>query len=390
MSPVANPVDWAGVRSVGVFRALMLGDMLCAVPALRAIRAACPQARLSLIGLPWAREFVERSSCIDDFVEFPGYPGLPERVPDLQAWPEFCSRMRERGFDLLIQLHGSGAIVNPMLRQWEARRLAGFYDATAARQGFAEKAENRLFARWSDSGHEIVRLLQLTRHLGMADRGTALEFPVDDADRRRIAQIWPGYADADGHRRYVCVHPGSQLPSRRWPAERFAAVADRLAESGLAVVLTGTAAEKPLVESVARSMRSPSVDLAGCTSLWALGALVEKATLVVSNDTGISHIAAALHTPSVVISCGADTSRWGPLDTARHRVLAAPMACRPCAFAVCPYEHECATAIDVREVLAAVADSQLVAPMRENSSAGRQRTDDDAARARTVEEETLR
>ncbi|HRO61060.1 MAG TPA: glycosyltransferase family 9 protein [Burkholderiaceae bacterium] len=314
--------------------------------------------------------------CVDDFVEFPGYPGLPERVPDLQAWPEFCSRMRERRFDLLIQLHGSGGVVNPLLRQLGAGRLAGFHDETAARQGFADQPANRLFVRWPDSGHEIVRLLQLTRHLGMADRGTELEFPLDDTDRQRIAQIWPGFADADAHadadarRRYVCVHPGSQLPSRRWPAERFAAVADGLAELGFTVVLTGTTAEKPLVESVARSMRSPSVDLAGRTSLWTLGALVERATFVVSNDTGISHIAAALRTPSVVVSCGADTSRWAPLDTVRHRVLAAPIACRPCAFAVCPYEHECATAVDVREVLAAVTD--------------------DAALERTIEEETLR
>ena len=388
MNAEANEFDWSSVRSVAVFRALMLGDMLCAIPALRAIRAACRQARLTLIGLPWARELSERLACVDEFIEFPGYPGLPERVPDLQAWPGFCARMRERRFDLLIQLHGSGGVVNPLLREWGAGRFAGFFDERAARRGFADDAANRLFVRWPEEGHEIDRLLALTRHLQMADRGTGLDFPVDDADRDRITRIWPDLAEARG--RYVCVHPGSQLPSRRWPAQRFAAVADHLAELGFTVVLTGSAGEKPLVESVARSMQSNSVDLAGRTSLWTLGALVERAALVVSNDTGISHVAAALRTPSVVVSCGADTNRWSPLDGSRHRVLAAPVACRPCAFPVCPYGHECATAIEVPEVLAEVR--RMLSPLagHELASGDRRRARPEAAGRPAMPEEAVR
>ena len=97
-----------------------------------------------------------------------------------------------------------------------------------------------------------------------------------------------------------------------------------------------------------------AVNLVGRTTLWTLGALVEGAERVVCNDTGVSHVAAALGTPSVVVASGSDVARWAPLDRARHRVLWQPMPCRPCAHAVCPYEHGCARGIDVPQVLEAI------------------------------------
>src|SRR5690606_6854777 len=99
---------------------------------------------------------------------------------------------------------------------------------------------------------------------------------------------------------YVCIHPGARAAERRWPAERFAAVADALAEKGLRIVLTGTADESPTTAAVARWMSTPAIDLAGRTSLGAMAALLQGARLVVCNDTGISHLAAALGVPSVV------------------------------------------------------------------------------------------
>jgi ADP-heptose:LPS heptosyltransferase len=333
----APPEHWRDrpLQRIAVFRALVLGDMLCALPALRALRHACPDADITLVGLPWAREFARRVPQIDGFIEFPGYPGLPEQAPELAALPGFLAHMQSQRFDLLLQMHGSGGIVNPLVAACGARHVAGFVEPG----GWC--AEPALHTSWPETGHEIERLLRLTDHLGMARRGLQLEFPLAPADRAGLQRLWPAMHEAP----YVCVHAGAQLPSRRWPPERFAAVADRLAQQGLGIVLTGTAAEAGLAARVERAMAAPAVDLVGRTSLWTLGALVAGARLVVCNDTGVSHIAAALGTPSVVVSCGADVARWAPLERERHTVLWEPMPCRPCSHVQCPYEHGCATGI---------------------------------------------
>jgi ADP-heptose:LPS heptosyltransferase len=98
-------------------------------------------------------------------------------------------------------------------------------------------------------------------------------------------------------------------------------------------------------------MTAPALHLAGATSLGGLAAVVGRARLVVCNDTGISHVAAAMRTPSTVIASGSDTRRWAPLDHERHRVLADYPPCRPCAYHDCPYGHPCALNVSVEQVV---------------------------------------
>lgn len=342
-TPAQPVLDPARVRRILVFRALVLGDLLCAVPALRALKAAYPQAALTLVGLPWAQQLAERLPQVDDFIAFPGHPALPEGRLELSAWPAFLAEVQARQADLAVQMHGSGGIANPLVACFGATRMAGFWLPGAW------CPDPELFLPWPDGGHEIERLLSLTDRLGLPRQGQQLEFPVRDADRRSVLGLWP----EAGQGAHVCVHPGAQLRSRRWPVARFAAVADALAGEGWRVVITGTAAEAPLAAELQSAMRAPAVNLAGRTSLWELGALVEGARLVVSNDTGISHIAAALHTPSVIVSSGGDVQRWQPLDHDLHQVLWGDVACRPCAHEVCPGAHECALAVGPEAVIAA-------------------------------------
>ncbi|MDB6117592.1 MAG: Heptosyltransferase [Verrucomicrobiaceae bacterium] len=332
------------IKSVAVFRALQLGDLLCLVPALRALRAALPQAHITLIGLPWASDFVRRfSAYLDDFVEFPGHPALPERQVKEQAVDVFFESMRMRHFDLALQMHGSGPVVNAILATCGPGHLAAFSLSPADRLG------EGTFIPWPTEGHEVHRFLQLTRSLGIPDQGDHLEFPFFDEDHAefaRVATLLPS------DRPYVCVHAGARMRTRRWLPERFAEVADGLARKGYHIVLTGSRDELELVSRVEEAMTMPAINMADRTSMGGLATVLSHAALLVCNDTGVSHVATGVGVPSVVLTMGSDPLRWAPLDNELHPAIVHEVSCRPCYLDVCPVGHLCATKITAEEVLA--------------------------------------
>ena len=337
----------AAIERIAVFRALQLGDMLCAVPALRALRAGFPRAHISLVGLPWANAFVARyAALIDELVIFPGAVGFPEQEQNNAGLPRLAAELRGRRLDRAIQMHGSGGVANDIVQAWGAVENAGFHQPGERRAG--------CFIPWPDELPEARRYTRLTEALGLGRCDENLWFPLTGTDRTEARSLLQRYRVHP--ERAVIVHAGSQLPSRRWPAERFAAVADALAQRGATILLTGTRTESGLMGAVQARMRGPAVSLAGATSLGGLAALVEAVPLVVCNDTGISHIAAAMGTPSVVVALGSDTRRWAPLDAAKHRVIADYPACRPCAHAVCPVGHPCALNVMPAQVIAAALE----------------------------------
>ena len=298
-------------RKIAVLRALHLGDLLCAVPTLRALRRAFTRAEITLIALPWARELVERfDAYLDEFLQLPGFPGLPEQPPNVRALPAFLAEAQAREFDLVVQLHGSGEVSNSLALLLGGRRTAGFYRPGA----FCPDPET--FVPYPEDGPEPRRLLRVLEALGIPPAGEELEFPVRERDREELASI--SDAAALGTRPYAVVHPGGRS-ARRWDAASFADVADGLSARGFAVALTGSAEERAVTADVAARMRAPAVDVAGRTRLGALAALLAGARLLVCNDTGVSHLAAALRVPSVVVFTDSDAARWAPLDLRRHR-----------------------------------------------------------------------
>ncbi len=309
---------------IAIVRALPgLGDMLCLVPALRALRAALPEAWITLIGLPWAQSFVTRfSHYLDQMIEFPGYPGIPERVPPIRKLPAFFSRMQEQPFDLVLQMHGNGTVINSFVALLGARHSAGFY-----LPGQYCPDPDR-FLPYPAQEPEIWRHLRLMEFLGVPLQGEATEFPLRAEDEQALKQLDEVASLRPGE--YVCIHPGAADPARRWPLHHFAAVADFLASQGLQVVLTGLEQEREITCGVEQAMCSQPINLAGRTNLGALATLLSGARLVVCNDTGISHLAAALRIPSIVVftgsRAGSDPHRWAPLDRELHRVVCPSLA----------------------------------------------------------------
>lgn len=308
-----DSVERRGSCKVAVFRALQLGDLLCAVPALRALRAGMPGARVDLVGLPWARGFAERfSAYVDGFIEFPGFPGLPECEPDIPALPAFLSAMQAREYDLVLQLHGDGRLTNSIVALFDAQAYAG----TALPDAY--RPHPGTFIAPVHGRHEIQRNLAVVRALGIPAEDEELELPITPPERAECAAFMQEHGLVRGG--YACVHPGGRSPWRRWPAEQFAAVVEGLTERGLRVVVTGTEEERDVAGAVVGPFGT-AVTAAGRTSLGGVAALIEGSRLLICNDTGVSHVACAVGTPSVVLVTNSEPSRWAPLDRQMHRVL---------------------------------------------------------------------
>lgn len=305
----------ANFRRVAVVRSLEgLGDFLCLIPALRSLRVALPQATITLVGLPKIQSLVQRfHHYIDTLLAFPGYPGLPEQALKLQEIPPFLAAAQSQCFDLVLQMHGSGVITNPLTILLGGKRNAGFFLPGQ----YCPEPDS--FLPFCADEPEIRRYLRLIKHLDITVQGEELEFPLYEGDYQALSAIEATSQLLPEH--YICIHPGASIIDRRWSPKRFAIVADTLARQGYQIVLTGSSEEVPLTQVVARFMQTPSINLAGCTSLGALAVLLAGACLLVCNDTGVSHLAAALKVPSVIIFTTSNPDRWAPLDCIRHRVV---------------------------------------------------------------------
>lgn len=320
---------------IAIFRALYLGDFLLAVPAFRAIRRQFPEAEITLIGLPWSRELVRRfGHYLDRFVEFPGYPGIDEVpvVPERTA--RFLEEQRGQRYDLAIQMHGSGTTSNPLILDLGAKATAGCFEGA--------RLDGLTFALpYSERELEVLRNLRLAEILGCSRLDTALEFPLFFEDRREARGLLEEHGgkhgrlraqqDSDSRAPLVGIHAGSKDPNRRWPPDSFAALADLLADRlGARIVLTGGPGEEAVAHAIESRMRFASLNLAGKTSLGALGGIIADLDLLVSNDTGPAHLAEAVGTPTVRLFSIGDPARWGPLDRTSHVVIRAPMTVGNC------------------------------------------------------------
>lgn len=310
---LGNPLP----ERVVVVRALPgLGDFLCAVPALRALRAALPGAHITLLGLARTRALAARyPHLVDAFLDFSGFPGIVEQPPQVQQFPAFLQEVHGRAFDLALQMHGSGQVSNLYTLLLGARRTAGFFLPTHY------CPDPQMFFPYPEHLSEVRRNLALLALLGVPPQGEALEFPVGDDDLAAFAALAEQHALQPGG--YVCIHPGASDENRCWPATSFVEVGKALQERGFRLVLTGTAEEAYLARAITTWLPEPAVDLTGQTALGTTALLLRHARLLLCNDTGISHLAAAMQTPSVVIFVASSPGRWAPLDPGRHRTVGA-------------------------------------------------------------------
>lgn len=269
-------------------RALGLGDLLTAVPALRALAASFPGHRLELAAPAALAPLVELVGggwgMVDTGPLAPVDAGLP--APDVAA-----------------NLHGRGPESHRVLLAARSRRLVAFEHP--------DVPESHGGPEWRPGEHEVLRWCRMLAESGVPADPEALDVEPPEDDPPPAA------------RGATLVHPGAASGARRWPAERFAAVARAEAATGRAVAVTGSAAERGLASRVVElAGLSSTVNLAGTTDLRGLAAAVAAADRVVCGDTGVAHLATALGTPSVVLFGPTFPEEWGPPPSRPvHRVL---------------------------------------------------------------------
>jgi ADP-heptose:LPS heptosyltransferase len=321
--------------TVLALRALQIGDLLVAVPALRALRRAHPEHRLVLATSPALAPLVERTESVDLLLPTPDPTAVPWSGPP----PE-----------VVVNLHGTGPQSHRALDALNPGRRIGFRCGNAG-PGWEGPAWDAVAAAHP---HERARWCALLEAVGIPADAGDLRLPSPTHAGRTRTGSARAAPTADVSPAPVVVHPGAAYGAKRWPVERFAAVAAALDGPQTPVLVTGSGAERDLAEAVARRAGLP-VDrvLAGRTDLGALCDLVARAGLVISGDTGIAHLASAYGTPSLVLFGPVDPAQWGPPADGPHVALAHPAARRGERFVDEP--DPALLAIGVEEVLAAAA-----------------------------------
>ncbi|HWM07739.1 MAG TPA: glycosyltransferase family 9 protein [Solirubrobacteraceae bacterium] len=264
-----------------VYRSLGLGDLLTAVPALRALAAAFPHHRRVLAAPADFAALAEHVGAVDEVADCVPLAPLPRRL---------------HGADVAVNLHGRGPQSHELLLASRPRRLIAFGRPP--------------HPVWRPGEHEVARWCRMLAESGVPADPAALGIAAPRTPPPEMA------VDA------TLVHPGAASAARRWPADRWAAVARAEHDAGRRVAITGSAAERGLAHHVARAAGLPDAAvLAGRTDLLGLAAAVAAARCVVCGDTGIAHLANALGTPSIVLFGPTPPAEWGPPERDRHVAL---------------------------------------------------------------------
>ncbi|MBI4004306.1 MAG: lipopolysaccharide heptosyltransferase II [Candidatus Omnitrophica bacterium] len=293
------------------------GETLFATPFLRALRQQLPAAFIATLGWPQCREVLLHNPHLNELMDY------DERGAhrSLSGKWQLVQTLRQRRFDAAF-----------ILRKSLSRSVMLCAAGIPTRVGFANPKSGWLLThRVPAAGaarHKASAYLPLLEAIGLSVLPGPYEYTVSD-EERQAARRWLNAQRAINGRPLIILHPGANWPHKRWVPERFAALGDRLAESQrVQVVITGGPADAPLAESVKQRMRYPAMVSAGQTTLRQLAAVLEQAQLVVSNDTGILHVAAALRRPVVALYGPTSPALTGPLgEPQRIAVLHHPDCC---------------------------------------------------------------
>ncbi len=330
-------------KRILVIRLDRIGDVVLSTPVLHELRRSFPHAFIAMMVRPPCHELLEGHPALNEVLVY----DKEGRERSVFGTIRFALRLRRHEFDTALVLH-------PSNRSHWIPWLAGIPTRIGYRRKHSWLLTQRLPHRKQEGRqHEAAYALELLQPFGIAPGVPKPSVVVRDA---AVHQVEAMLAAASIHpaETLVAVHPSASCISKRWMPERFAEVADRLAaEHAARICLVAGASDADSVERMARAMRQPALNLAGRLTLGQLAALLRRCRLLISNDSGPVHIAAAVGTPVVDIfgrnQAGLSPQRWGPLGEG-HAVLHKEVGCVTCLAHDCDIEFLCLTTLQVDEV----------------------------------------
>jgi lipopolysaccharide heptosyltransferase II len=359
--PTGGAPAWDRVRRVLAIRVDNLGDVLMTTPALAAAAESVPGMEITLLGNDGLAAIAPHLPMVHDVITARVPWVRHEDGAEVDDERALVARLAARRFDAAVIFTSCTQSALPAALMC---RMAGI----ELRLAHVRENPYALLTDWAPEGdtdvasarHEVRRQLELVRRVGWQTADERLRFGLLAADVARVDELLATHGLHDPARPLVVVHPGASAPSRRWPAERFGQAADAVAQrTGARIVFTGSASEAPLVAAALAAVRAPArahaLALAGDLALGELGALLARASLLITNNSGPAHLAAACGTP--VVDLYALTNPQHTPWQVPARVLSHDVPCRNCLRSRCPQGHQlCLTGVPVRSAVDAAID----------------------------------
>ena len=338
-------------KRILIVRTDRIGDVLLSTPVIKAMRDSYPDAYISMLVSPYAKDIVEGNPYLDEAIIY-------DKDGKHKSWwrsLKFASNLKKKRFDLSLILHPTNRA-----------HLITFFAGITKRIGYDRKLGLLLTDKIKHSKqlgekHELEYNLDLLRYLGIEPKDKGLFMPIRPESEQWAQELFrqEGIKNSD---KLLAIHPGASCPSKVWPNERFAELADGLAQRyGFRVAVVAGPKDIALAQNVIKHMRNPAINLAGRISVSQLASVLKRCQLFISNDSGPVHIASAIGTPVISIfgrsQKGLSPKRWGPLgekDRIAHKVV----GCVECLAHNCVRNFACLKAVTVDYVLN-IADSIL-------------------------------
>lgn len=352
---VKTETTWEEAKNILCIRLDTLGDVLMTTPAIRAVKESYPGRRITLLTSSVGAEAASLVPEIDDVIIYNApWMKATSPLPDSRQEYLITAQLQQAGFDgaIIFSVFSQNPLPSAMLCH-----LANI----PLRLAYCRENPYQLLTNWvkdpePDQGirHEVQRQLDLVENIGCTTENEHLSLRIQEETVQSALRAADG-AGLDRNQPWITIHPGASAPSRRYPEKSYAAVILMMADHGYQVVLTGSQAERPLIRRIQKESGVQSFSMAGHLNLAELSALISHTPLLISNNTGPVHIAAAVGTP--VVDLYALTNPQHTPWKVPSRVLNHDVPCKYCYKSVCPEKHHnCLRLVQPEEVFQAAIE----------------------------------